>query len=259
MGERGPVDSDQRGVCTAGNISAQCGPRAESRCAFRGGAGTQGGQLRSRHRRAREQSAAQAGSRDGRRMDQGRARERLPVRGSRKGRVMFAGRGLFVRIFAWFWLTVVATGIALILTFVLRQRGVPHPWTAMLTSTAKYSGSLTIAELNRSGPAAVNAYLEQVEREAHLRACLFDDGGKAIAGTRCDYFNDIVARAGGATTSALTMKFGIARAVVWETGEDGRRYLYATELPFGPQAIFRGHRAGILLEWCVALLVSGGV
>ena len=40
-------------------------------------------------------------------------------------------------------------------------------------------------------------------------------------------------------------------------GSNGGNYIFATELPAGPRAMFGTHRVSIVFEWSIALLVSG--
>ena len=60
-------------------------------------------------------------------------------------------RSLFLKIFFWFWATVVATGVALILTFIFEPRSVPSRWHATLTETARYSGTIAVETAERDG------------------------------------------------------------------------------------------------------------
>ena len=53
------------------------------------------------------------------------------------------------------------------------------------------------------------------------------------------------------------MRYGVARTAFTMRGNSGREYIFATELPFGPRAAFRANRGVILMEWSIALLVSG--
>jgi len=53
------------------------------------------------------------------------------------------------------------------------------------------------------------------------------------------------------------MRYGIARTAFGIRGKNGREYIFATELPFGPRAAFRVNRGVILMEWSIALLISG--
>jgi two-component system sensor histidine kinase CpxA len=166
-------------------------------------------------------------------------------------------RSLFLRIFLWFWMTVILTGIALVLAFMLQRGPIPSRWNGMLNNTARYSGTIAIAEMDHGGVPAVSSYIEQLEREGHLQACLFDSSGSAIAGQHCAGFQDMARRVMGGKTPVLRMRFGIMRAAMMLTGSDGRGYIFATELPWGPRAAFGANHFSFLTEWGVALLVSG--
>ncbi len=157
-------------------------------------------------------------------------------------------------------MTVIVTGIALILTFMLQRGSIPDRWHGMLSNTAHYSGNIAIAEMDRGGVPAVSSYIERLENEGQLHACLFDRAGAAVAGDHCATFQDMarrVAASANPTSSILSMRFGIARAAMMLKGSDGRDYIFATELPAGPRAAFGANHFSFLLEWGVALLVSG--
>ncbi|MGB7266621.1 MAG: HAMP domain-containing protein, partial [Terracidiphilus sp.] len=166
-------------------------------------------------------------------------------------------RSLFLRIFLWFWLTVIVTGIALILTFILQRSSVPDRWRGMLTNTARYSGTIAVAEMERGGTQAAAVFLDGLGRDGHLQACLFDGSGAVIAGEHCDSFAQMVRSEAAGRGPIVQMRFGIARAAMRLTGSNGRTYIYATDLPAGPRAAFGAHRYTFALEWGVALLVSG--
>jgi two-component system, OmpR family, sensor histidine kinase CpxA len=166
-------------------------------------------------------------------------------------------RSLFLKIFLWFWATVIVTGIALILTFVLEPGSVPSRWHATLLDTARYSGAIAVEEVERGGAPAASAYIERIERETRLRACLFDSTGGLIAGSDCGSFQSMISHVTASTPSAFSMRYGIARVALALQGSSGREYIFATELPAGPRAAFGINRASIALKWGIALLVSG--
>lgn len=166
-------------------------------------------------------------------------------------------RSLFLKIFLWFWATVIATGIALILTFILEPRSVPSRWHATLTNTARYSGLVAVETAERDGDGAASAYLERIARETHLKACLFDSAGAVIAGTGCEEFAGMAARVTASHASDLSMKYGVARVALPLTGQGGRGFIFATELAAGPRAAVGMNRGAAFFQWGVALLVSG--
>jgi two-component system sensor histidine kinase CpxA len=166
-------------------------------------------------------------------------------------------RSLFLKIFLWFWATVVATGIALLFTFIFGPHNVPSRWHATLQDTARYSGVIAVEEAERGGAPAASAYIEQVARETHLRACLFDSAGRLIVGSDCGSFQSMTSHVTASNPSAFSMKYGIARVALALQGNSGREYIFATELPAGPRAAIGMDRSSFVLQWGIALLVSG--
>ena len=166
-------------------------------------------------------------------------------------------RSLFLKRFLWFWATVVLTGIALVLTFVLQPGGVPSRWHAALGETARVYGRAAVAEMERGGPAAAAAYLEDLEKNAHTAACLFNRDGTEIAGNGCASFRGLARSAAESASPEFGMHHGIARVGLRVEGRSGTSYLFATELPAGPRAAFGTNVLGLLLHWGVAFLVSG--
>ncbi|UWZ83627.1 ATP-binding protein [Occallatibacter riparius] len=166
-------------------------------------------------------------------------------------------RSLFLKIFLAFWVTVIATGTALLLTFILEPRSVPSRWHTTLSDTARYTGTVAVETAERNGIGSASAYLDRIAQQTHLASCLFDSAGKVLAGTRCDDFRDMVSRVTVSRDSDFSMKYGIARAASMISGPSGSRYIFATELPAGPRAAVGMNRNAILLQWGVALLVSG--
>ena len=190
-------------------------------------------------------------------MDQGGARQRLPLRGAFRGEMKLVMRSLFLKIFLWFWAMVIITGIALVLTFILEPRNVPSRWHATLTDTARFAGVIAVEEVEVGGAPAAWTYIERLKNESHLRACLFDLSGGPIAGEGCGTFESMISKVTRSNTSAFSMRYGIARVAILLQGSSGRVYIFATELPAGPRAAFGINRAAIALQWGVALLVSG--
>lgn len=166
-------------------------------------------------------------------------------------------RSLFLKIFFWFWATVIATGVALILTFIIEPRSVPSRWHATLTETARYSGTIAVETAEQEDIGSTSAYLERIAHETHMTACLFDSAGRVIAGTDCQDFLGMTSHVTASKDSDFSMKYGIARVALLLKGQSGRDYIFATELPAGPRAALGINHTALLLQWGVALLVSG--
>ena len=166
-------------------------------------------------------------------------------------------RSLFLKIFLWFWATVIVTGIALVLTFIFEPRSVPSQWHTTLMETARSSGAVAVNEAERGGDPAAAAYIARMEGETHLRTCLFDLAGGLIAGSDCGSFQSMTSHVTAAKPSNFSMRYGIARVAMRLKGSNGHEYIFATELPAGPRAALGINRTAIALQWGVALLVSG--
>jgi two-component system sensor histidine kinase CpxA len=166
-------------------------------------------------------------------------------------------RSLFLKIFLWFWATVILTGIALVLTFILQPAGAPGQWHAGLAETARVYGKAAVSELEHGGTTAVAAYLDDLDRNSHLQACLFTSNKVEIAGRSCATFNVLLERVAASDAPAFAMRYGIARVGLKIAGTSGTPYIFATELGAGPRAGARPNLAGLALRWAVAFLVSG--
>jgi two-component system sensor histidine kinase CpxA len=166
---------------------------------------------------------------------------------------------LFLKIFLWFWATVIATGIALVITWILLQpKNLPSQSQTNLADTAWVSGAATVDELERQGAPAAAAYMAQLSHKTHLKSCLFDTSGNLIAGADCANFDDIGTRATTSDIPTFNVRHNFIRVAVKVRGKSGREYIYAVEQVMEHRGPPPGiGLSGILLRWSVALLVSG--
>jgi two-component system, OmpR family, sensor histidine kinase CpxA len=164
---------------------------------------------------------------------------------------------LFLKIFLWFWVTVIVTGIALTLTFILEPRSVPSRWRTTLLDMAHYSGIVAVKAFEQGGATAASTYIDQLQGETDLHACLLDEGKMPIAGNGCERFADIAGHVNATKKYDFSMKSGIGRVAWLLRTSDQRDLIYVTELPAGPRAVFGFSRDSIALRWGLAFLVSG--
>jgi two-component system sensor histidine kinase CpxA len=168
-------------------------------------------------------------------------------------------RHLFLKIFLWFWATVILTGISLVLIWVLQPASVPSRWHAGFEDTAKYFGTAAASAFEQGGASAAFEYIHHLSEDAHIHGCLFDNAGHPLAGEYCSEFEAMGAHVARGEPSESDMQHGLARMAVPIKGSDGRAYIYASELLAGPRAL-AGERPGAApLRVVVALLVSGVV
>jgi two-component system, OmpR family, sensor histidine kinase CpxA len=167
-------------------------------------------------------------------------------------------RSLLLKIFLWFWATVLITGIASAITFWIRAHSSPYQWHASLIETARRSGETAVQTYEQNGPVAAAKYMAQLKRENLLNPCLFDRSRNVLAGRDCDLVADMLPDVSSPGVPDFGVRAGVGRVALILRGQSGREYIFATELPpriprYGPRLT----RLGFALQWGVALFVSG--
>jgi two-component system sensor histidine kinase CpxA len=160
---------------------------------------------------------------------------------------------LFLKIFLWFWATVIVIGIALVITFILQPGRMSSRWHDSLTNAARYSGTVAVEEAELHGAPAASSYMQQMGSSTHTHACLFDKMGLAIAGDGCELFTRNISVVRSTQHVSIFLRDGIARVAMPLVSSSRREYIYAAEIPEGTPAI---SRTAIVVRACVVLLVS---
>src|SRR5581483_12192379 len=124
-------------------------------------------------------------------------------------------RSLFLKIFFWYWATVIATGIALVITWIILQpRNLPPPSQRNLADTAWISGAAAVNQVEQRGAAAATAYLAQIDQKTHLKSCLFDLAGNVVAGSDCGSLRDIGSRVPPSDAPVFRTRHNFVRVAV---------------------------------------------
>lgn len=169
-------------------------------------------------------------------------------------------RRLFLKIFLWFWATVILTGIAVILTFIFFQgRSTPTRLHNMMAESGRYSGTIAIERYEHGGTPAVTNYLQRIKRDTGLHACLFDANGVVLAGEHCDFFTDLLHNIHTSDGIHVRLHNGRVNIAARLFSSSGHVYLFATELPYGPREAFDVQPSTKAVRIIVVLLVSGGI
>jgi two-component system, OmpR family, sensor histidine kinase CpxA len=162
-------------------------------------------------------------------------------------------RSLFLKIFLWFWTTVIVIGLSLVVTFLLQPGRMSSRWHDSLANAVYYSGAVAVEEAELHGASAASFYMQQMGSNTHTHACLFDEAGSMIAGDSCELFARNISSVRSTQHVSISVKEGVARVAVPIRGNIGRKYIYAAEVPTGAPAI---GRTAIVVRICVVLLVS---
>lgn len=171
-------------------------------------------------------------------------------------------RSLLLKIFLWFWATVLITAVASAITFWIRAHSSPYQWHASVIETARVSGEAAIQTYEQNGSIVATRYLSELMRQSLSNACLFDRSGNVLAGRNCDAVADMLPDLKDVGVPDFGVRYGAARVALILKSHSGREYIFATELP-PPGQPSRPHsgprltRLGFALQWGVALFVSG--
>ena len=162
-------------------------------------------------------------------------------------------RSLFWKIFLWFWATVIVIALALVVSFLLDPGKSSSRWHESLTRTAHYSGTAAIEEAELHGAPAASAYMKDIGNTTHLHACLLDETGDVIAGDSCELFARNISLARSTNNISVFLKDGIARVALPILGTNGRKYIYAAEIPVGAPGV---SKTAIAIRLWLAFFVS---
>src|SRR5262249_23597904 len=135
----------------------------------------------------------------------------------------FPKQSLFLKIFLWFWATVIVTGIALVFTFLLQPGRMSSRWHSSLVNAARYSGTVAVEEAELHGTHAASLYIGQMGSSTLTHACLFDEAGDAMAGDGCELFAGNISRLRSTQDVSIFVKDGIARIALPIVSSGGRK------------------------------------
>lgn len=166
-------------------------------------------------------------------------------------------RSLFLKIFLWFWATVVLVGVALVITWSLQPEVVISRWRAMMGEAVSIYSQAAAEQIDRYGRPGLDNYFQRLRASAKIDASLFDANGVLLAGTPSPAAAELAQRALHSDEPAFSVTPQSAFAAQRAYGPAGRVYVLVAQLPRGPMGAFRPSLRIILVRWAVAIVVSG--
>ncbi len=166
-------------------------------------------------------------------------------------------RSLFLKIFLWFWVTMVLVGGALIITWGLQPEVIVSRWRGATSDALALYAQSAAEELDRYGLVALNNYLQRLEASSHIHTALFDEQGRPIAGAASKTAQKLAPHAGVNGAPAFTIENNHAIAAQRTLGPSGRVYILVAEMPRGPMGAYRLLASRNIQRWIVAVLISG--
>lgn len=161
-----------------------------------------------------------------------------------------------MKVFLWFWATVIILAISLILSFVLGPKGTFMPW-----QNTQWVASRVVAAMDARGTAGANDLLSGLERSHMFEACLFDEPGNPVAGNHCDALQSLVRKPPGTgpmdSMNAMDgpKDWSVYRSLMTERSRSGKVYYLASQMDYGPQD---AHKTvfGIVTHLLMLVLIS---
>lgn len=144
-------------------------------------------------------------------------------------------RSLFLKVFLWFWLAMIAVvgSLALVTHLTWSQRDPRPPQFVEGVMVAYSQGAVEAFE--HGGASALDSFQRHVEREARVRARMFDAAGAELADAEAtEDERELAARVikqGGTASKVIRERAVEARAV---RAHDGGLYAFVATLPLGP-------------------------
>ncbi len=166
-------------------------------------------------------------------------------------------RSLFLKIFLWFWLTMLLIALAFVITWSLQPEMVYARWQSVMAEALATHAQNVAELLERQGPEAAAAYLQRLNRVGRMQTSLLNDQDQPVIGKPTARASELAARALQNGHAEFEVKPRNAIGAQLATAPSGHRYALVAEMPRNPFYGFRATGATQVLRWVLAILISG--
>ncbi len=167
-------------------------------------------------------------------------------------------RSLFLKIFLWFWATMVLIALAMVITWSLQPEVMVSRWRGATGEAVAMYAQLAAEEMDRYGETALANYLGRLQSTSHIAAAMFDDKGRLIAGEASSTGREMAAH----TLRSGELEFSISGSEAYAAqralGPAGHTYVFVAQMQRGgPFGAFRPGARTQALRLALAILISG--
>jgi len=167
-------------------------------------------------------------------------------------------RSLFLKIFLFFWITVLLIGAAVVITWSLQPEIVFTRWQALMTEALATHAQNAAEIFERQGPGAAANYMQRLNYAGRMQAVLEDERGQPLIGKPSGEGARLAAHVIQTGQPEFLIRPRVAYNVQLGTGPSGHHYLLVTEMPrAGPFFALRATTSTQVLRWTLAILISG--
>jgi two-component system sensor histidine kinase CpxA len=168
-------------------------------------------------------------------------------------------RSIFLKIFLWFWATLLLVGMAVAITFSVQPDLVLSRWRAASSDAiALYAQSLA-DQSDRYGPEATAHALYRLQASSHFKAALLDQFGQPVAGHLPPGARSLIKHPGRGDAPEYKVTPSAAFAAQRVLGPSGRPYLFVVEMPRGSAGFLRWPARVVLFRWLIEAVISAAI
>ena len=167
-------------------------------------------------------------------------------------------RSIFLKIFLWFWLTMVLVALGFVFVWSLENDAAPSRQSLTADAVALYASSAAQA-YEANGRAAADESLQHLRQTFEIRAALLGENMQLLAGSFEAIDQQLAAKASATGQTQINMRGNFAQVAATAQAPSGKKYVFIAELPRRTPGLFRGSASQQLLRWAIAILISGAV
>jgi signal transduction histidine kinase len=175
-------------------------------------------------------------------------------------------RSLFLKIFLWFWITLLLVIFAVALAITLQPDTVSARWRSMVADSLSLYGSYAAQAAEQQGPDAAKRIFDRLHSHTNVNVFLLDTSLTPVAGkTITDEEHQLAASALSTREPQLLIKPTLAIGAEIVVSASGKQYVVVAELPRAPVPALRGAFGmrgttnEIIARLLLALIVSGAI
>lgn len=165
---------------------------------------------------------------------------------------------LYLKIFLWFWLAIALVAVALVVTMTWTDSDSAARWRNVTVSALEMYAQTAVETFEKRGSEALGEYLDGIEREAQIRAFVFDEKGAEVSGRDASpAIRELAAQARQSREVEFRFTGTSPLAAKRVRSARGKSYILVGEMQFNPLALFTADFRTQALRLLVVLLTAG--
>jgi len=168
-------------------------------------------------------------------------------------------RSLFLKIFIWFWLTIIVVGLTFALSAVILPTGsLISEWRKFAVNTIYLSGLTAVETYEKGGRSALWEYVTKLQVDTEIGIFLYDSQGTFLSGTNePQSVRDVALRTFDSQGPVFDRFRKMPLVAKQLEGQSGQSYVIVSQIPGGPFSRLLMASRGQLLRLLAVVVVAG--